>query len=248
VASPGEVNQVIGRAYQYVFIGALEANIRYFQNKFNVHEQPEKTSFTSRTGKGYSFDFNGSYFHPMAVAEVFGECKGYSKGGGLLSEFKSFLAKAYVTSVDNARHRQDYFWFVTNVPFACTEGSAIRSYEFVNTTLRDKNSEQVTEILGKGQVDDNLVRSLADRVGVFILTDSYLMNTDILYTVESGESLWVILKKIHAGTAPRGFGSVAKHIASRNRLRSPDHIVSGQKLRMSWCGINKSGTESNFGQ
>src|SRR5713226_682048 len=57
-----------------------------------------------------------------------------------------------------------------------------------------------------GQVEDILVRSLVERLGVFILTDSYLMNTDISYRVESGETLWVILKKFHAGSAPREFG------------------------------------------
>ncbi len=248
MAIPGEVNQEIGRAYQYVFIGALEANIRYFQNRFNVHEQPEKTSFTGRNGKGYSFDFNGVYFYPLATAEVFGECKGYSKGGSLLGEFKSFVAKAYVTSTDHQRHRNDYFWFVTNVPFACSEGAGIRSFNFVNATLTDKNNEQVREILGKGDIDNHLVRSLVDRLGVFILTDSYLMSTDILYTVGPGENLWTILKKFHAGRAPRGFGYAAKQVATRNRLQSPDRIISGRKLRLSWFGIDKFSAEDTSQQ
>jgi len=237
VSAPGEVNQAIGRAYQYVFIGALEANIRAFENKFNVHEEPEKTSFEARNGKKYSFDFNGVYYHPMAAAEVFGESKGYSKAGNLLGEYKSFLAKAYVTSTDYDRHRNDYFWFVTNVPFACTEGSGITTFDFVHAALKDKENAQVREVLGDGHVDNHLVRSLVERLRVFILTDSFLMTANLQYTVASGESLWVILKKFHAGKIPSRFGYIANHVAAMNNLKSPDRIRSGQTLKLSWGGI-----------
>src|SRR6266446_3975474 len=201
--------QAVGQAYQYVFIGALEASIRPFENRFNVHTNPEKTSFKGRSGNSYSFDFNGEYYHPWMHAEVFGECKGYSKGKNLLEEFRCFLAKAYVTSVDHERHRKDLFWFVTNVPFACSEGSGIRNYDFVSSTLRDLKHIGVKEILGEGHVDDNVVRSLVERLGVFILTDSFLRNADILYKVMPGESLWVILKKLHGGQSPRASGAIA---------------------------------------
>jgi len=239
VPAPGEVNQAVGRAYQYVFIGALEANIRAFENKFNVHEAPEKTSFEARTGKKYSFDFNGVYYHPMAAVEVFGESKGYSKAGNLLAEYKGFLAKAYVTSTDYERHRGDHFWFVTNVPFACGEGSAITTYDFVRAALKEKENAQVKEVLGDGHVDDSLIRSLVERLRVFILTDSYLMTANIQYTVASGESLWVILKKFHAGKIPSRFGYIANYVANMNNLKSPDRIRSGQTLKLSWCGIRR---------
>src|SRR5258708_4149706 len=153
--------QEIGRAYQYVFIGALEASILPFENRFHVHTNPEKTSFKGRSGNSYSFDFNGEYYHPWLHTEVFGECKGYSKGTNLLDEFRCFLAKAYVASVDYARNREDLFWFVTNVPFACSEGSGVKNYNFVISTLKDKKNPQVRDILGDGYVDKNVVRSLA---------------------------------------------------------------------------------------
>jgi LysM domain len=237
MATPGEVNQEIGRAYQYVFIGALQASIPGFQNNFFVHTEPDKTSFTTRTGKQYSFDFSGVYSDPLVGREVLGECKGYSKAAGLLAEFRSFIAKAYVTSTDYTRHRNDYFWFVTNVPFACSEGSGIRNQEFIRATLEDRHNAEVKEILGDGHVDNNLVWSLAERIGVFILTDSFLMNTELSYKVEYGDSLWTILKKLYAGRAPGGFGSIARDIAYKNRLRSPDHLISGQRIRLSWRGI-----------
>jgi hypothetical protein len=247
MAAPGEVNQLIGRAYQYVFVGALEASIRGFRNQFHVHAQPEKTSFTTRGGgKPYSFDFSGVYTVGYDRREVLGECKGYSKGSGLLGEFRSFLAKAYVTSTDHPRHRNDYFWFVTNVPFACSEGSGIRNFEFIRSTLTDKGNAGVTEILGSGHVDDSLIWSLAERARVFILTDSFLMSTELSYKVEHGESLWTILKKLYGGTVPSAFGSFARDIASENRLKSPDQIKAGQTLRLPWRGI-KSATGGPFG-
>jgi LysM domain-containing protein len=242
MSAPGEVMQTLGRAYQYVFVGALEANIRHFENQFYVESNPEKTSFKGRTGKAYSFDFNGVYRHPWARAEVFGECKGYAVGKNLTAEFRTFLAKAYVTSVDHLRHQGDHFWFVTNVPFACSEGSGVRSYDFVRASLLDQGNAEIKEILGSGDVDDRAVWSLVGRLGVFILTDSFLMNTEISYKVGAGETLWSILKKLHGGNAPSGFRSVAQSIASRNRLRSPDHVVSGKRLLLSWHGLRSSGT------
>lgn len=238
MSTPGEVNQAIGRAYQYVFIGALEANIKPFENKFHVHDAPEKTSFTGRSGKNYSFDFNGVFFDSMRNAEVFGESKGYSKGDSLLSEFRTFIAKAYVTSCDHKRHRNDLFWFVTNVPFACSEGSRIRSFEFIWSTLADKTNADVVEVLGSGSIDDSFVRSLIDRLGVFILTDSYLMNADISYTAAPGDSIWTIVKKFHGGRIPSGFGHLARSIAAKNGLRSPDKIRSGQRIKLRWSGLS----------
>lgn len=237
MAIPGEVNQMIGRAYQCVFIGALEASMRGFENKFDVQNEPEKMSFKARTGKQYSFDFSGMYNQQWQRSEVLGECKGYSKAGALLAEFRSFLAKAYVTSTDYTRHRNDCFWFVTNVPFGCSEGSGIRNYEFIRATLTDMTKPEVREVVGDSHVDTNLIWSLAQRIGVFILTDSFLMNTDLSYKVEHGESLWTILKKFHAGHAPNGFGFIAREIASKNNLPSPNRLISGKRIRLSWQGI-----------
>jgi hypothetical protein len=246
VATPGEVNQRIGRAYQCVFIGALEACIRGFENKFDVDTEPEKVSFTARTGKRYSFDFSGVYNQPWQRSEVLGECKGYSKAGTLLAEFRSFLARAYVTSTDYTRHRNDQFWFVTNVPFGCSEGSGIRNYDYIRSTLTDPGNLEVKEMLGDSHVDVNLIGSLAQRIGVFILTDSFLMNADLSYKVGNGESLWTILKKFHAGHAPNGFGFMAREIAFKNNLSSPNRLTSGKRIRLSWQGIPRT-TGGDFG-
>ena len=237
MGNPGEVNQAIGQAYQYVFIAALEANIANFENNFHVHLEPDKTSFKGRTGRDFSFDFSGVYNLGWRRVDVFGESKGYSKARNLLAEFRAFLAKAYVTTTDYPRQRKDYFWFVTNVPFACTEGSGVKSYEFVRATLGDRTNHQVTEIVGDGHVDDQVVRDLVNRLGVFILTDSYLRNTRLSYRVRPGESLWTILKRLHGGHAPNGFRGIAEEIARKNGLQSPDSIPSGKRLRLDWRGM-----------
>lgn len=241
MANPGEVNQLIGRAYQSVFIGALENSIKGFQNKFEVEREPEKTSFKARTGKNFSFDFSGIHTREWNTAEVFGECKGYTKGSSLLPEYRSFLAKAYTASADYPRHKNDFFWFVTNVPFACSEGTGIRSFEFIRAALLDPAKPEIEEILGNSHVDEALIWSLVRRVGVFILTDSFLMQTDILYRVREGESLWLILKKIHGGFVPSEFGFVASQVATRNNLRSPDRLVSGRRIKLAWRGILSRG-------
>lgn len=240
MANPGEVNQMIGSAYHHVFIGALEANIRGFENKFSVYKEPEKTSFQGRNGNTFSFDFCGINRQGWSSTEVFGECKGYSKGTGLLADFRAFVAKAYVTSLDYKRHRGDFFWFVTNVPFACNEGSGLRSVEFLRRTLADKDNPQTQQVLGSGHIDDTFVHDLANRIGVFILTDSFLMTTDLSYEVLAGETLWSILKKLHGGTSPAGFGAVASQIAQRNGLESPDKLLSGSRIRLSWSGMRRS--------
>jgi hypothetical protein len=237
MADPGEVNQNIGRAYLEVFIASLERSIPGFENKFQVYNEPEKTTFKARSQREFSFDFGGIYRQEFRSFEVFGESKGYSKARNLLDEYRLFLAKAYVTSTDYKRHRQDHFWFVTNVPFACSEGSGVRSWQFLQATLKDKSNLKVAEILGDGHVDDSFLFELVSRIGVFILTDSYLMNTVLLYKVKPGDTLWSILKRMHGGPPPLGFGRLAKKIANENNLESPDRIRSGQRIRLNWPGM-----------
>ncbi|HKV93064.1 MAG TPA: LysM domain-containing protein [Candidatus Angelobacter sp.] len=243
--SPGEVNHAIGQAYQAVFIAVLEKAIRGFENKFSVHTEPDKTSREGRSGKQFSFDFAGYYSDPLGSREVFGESKGYTKGSGLLADFRAFLAKAYVTSIDYPQNRRDLFWFVTNVPFACDQGSGVRSFDFVKKALTDRTNAEVQEIIGSGHIDDGDIRSLVERLGVFILTDSFLMNTDLSYKVAPGDNLWKILKKLYAGNAPSRFRTEAEQIARDNDLPSPDKIISGKRIRIRWRGL-KSRAPYNY--
>jgi hypothetical protein len=245
MAIAGEVNQAIGRAYQLAFIAALEAHIKGFENRFIAEREPEKTTFSSRSGNSFSFDFKGAYFHPFRSHEVFGESKGYQRADDLLNEYRLFLAKAYVASTDYPQNRNDLFWFVTNVPFGCSEGSNIRTMDFIGRTLKDERHKGVREILGDGHVDDMLVWSLAQNVGVFILTDSYLMKTELSYKVASGDSLWAILKRFHAGSVPFSFGAVASEIARSNGLESPDYVRSGTRIKLPWFGLSLPPLDDN---
>ena len=233
---PGEVNHVIGAAYQSAFIGALQASIPGFESSFEVQTTPEKMTFKAPTGKQYSFDFVGVYDQKITRAEVFGECKGYTAGAGLLPDFRSFLAKAYVTSTAYDSHRNDHFWFITNVPFGCSEGSGIRNYEYISKALADREKPEVHAVLGEAHVDPKFVWSLASRIGIFILTDSFLTSTQLTYRVKHGDNIWSILKKLH-GRSLNGFGNIAQEIAAANNLRSPDQIVTGRKLKLTWRGI-----------
>lgn len=240
MANPGEVNQEIGRAYQKVFIAALEANIREFENLFDVHSEPEKMSFKGRGGSAFSFDFGGIYRHPIGTSEVLGECKGYYKAGDLLAQFKTFLAKVYVVSTDSSRHQNDRFWFVTNVPFACSVGSGTRSVEFIRAALSDDRNTEVKEILGSGQLDEQFLHRLTTNVGVFILTDSYLMSTELSYKVQRGDNLWNILKQLHGGRRPGQWPRMKQQIAERNNLESPDYIRAGARIRLPWYGMGSN--------
>jgi hypothetical protein len=237
MAIAGEVNQAVGRAYQLAFIATLEAHISGFENRFTVESEPEKTSFNTRTGRQFSFDFSGVYRDVWRSCEIFGESKGYARANDLLTAYRLFLAKAYVASTDYPRNRRDHFWFVTNVPFACNLGSAIRSRDFVMKVLGDSSDKGVREILGDGHVDDMLVHALCQNLGVFILTDSYLMTAEMSYKVAPGDSLWTILKRFHAGSAPPSFRWTAEEIARRNGLESPDRITSGRRIRFRWSGL-----------
>jgi hypothetical protein len=237
MTNPGEVNQRIGRIYQRVFIGALEANIRPFEAKFEVETEPEKTSFVGRGGRSFSFDFSGVYNDFTGSKEVFGECKGYAKAGSLLIEYRLFLAKSYVTAVDNKRHQSDFFWFVTNVPFACGEGGGVRGVEFVHNALTSPANPDIQEVLGKGKIDESFVERLAQNLGVFILTDSFLQNTIIRYKVKRGETIWSILRGLHGTNERYPFRAYATEIAHMNRLQSPDKIIANQRISLRWQGL-----------
>jgi hypothetical protein len=246
VALPGEVLQAIGHAYQLAFVGALEASIKSFKCLYDVRTEPEKVSFKGRDGESFSFDFAGIVHQPFKSVEVFGESKGYTESNKLISDYKTFLIKSYVVSADHDRHRNDYFWFVTNVPFACSHPSGIKRFDFVKKTLMDAQSKD-RNILGAGDLDDEKIEAMVSRLGVFILTDSFLTQTDILYQVKAGDSLWAILKKLHGGSVPPTFQSITNDIARRNQLQSPDLIRSDSVLKLRWFGIqNENASHFHF--
>jgi hypothetical protein len=230
VAAPGEIAQEIGRAYVHVFGGCLEQAIRPFIRRFDIYSAPHKLTFKSFSGRDYSFDIGGQY----GYEEVFIESKGYSTGSNLLDEYRAFVAKAYVTSVQSKRHSRDLFWFVTNVPFGCATGSALVSPDFITESL---GSEAARPILSAALIDPGHVRSLAERLAAIILTDAFIRVVGFTYVVQSGDTLWSILKMAHGGRAPRAFGVIAAEVSTKNNLQSPDRILAGQRLLVPWYGM-----------
>jgi len=235
---PGEIPQEIGRAYVQVLVGCAEKAIERFRRTFEVGDAPEKLTFSSPTGKSFSFDVMGIYSHPLRGKEVFIESKGHSDGNKVLDGYKEFLAKAYITSVLYSRHSSDLFWYLTNVPFGSSLGKKLTSTEYISAVLRDSNNKAVTEIMGATPLDIHYIHSLSDRVSVCILTDSFVKAVGISYPVKRGESLWSIIRVLHAGNIPGStYFPIAETIASLNNLDDPNHILAGSRLHIPWYGI-----------
>jgi len=236
---PGEVSHEIGRGYVYVFSGCLERAVRGFRQTFDVYAQPEKVAFTGFSGASYSFDVSGMY----DGREVFIESKGYRDGTGILDAYKEFLAKAYCASVQIARHRNDHFWFVTNVPFGSSLGRRLGSVEFISEALRRVRPPKADTIFGGALVDEAHVRSLSQRIAVGIFTDSFIRVMGTLYTFRPGDTLWSATKLIHGGRMPLPqFAPIAAKVQYMNDLRDPNRIRSGQRLLLPWFGMVEADT------
>jgi hypothetical protein len=238
---PGEVSHEIGRAYVFVLSGCLQRAVKDFKPIFNVYSAPEKLSFHGFSGTPYSFDLSGY----VPGAEVFVESKGYKDGNSLLDAYREFLAKAYCTSVQFARHRRDQFWFATNVPFGSSFGRALVDSKFVGDSLRENKSPGGAAILGDAVIDDGHVRSLVSRLAIGIFTDSFIKVMGTLYRFQPGDNLWIATKLLHGGRIPLPqFDSIVSRVVGMNNLRDPNHIRSGQLLHLPWFGISEYGLES----
>jgi hypothetical protein len=78
---------------------------------------------------------------------------------------------------------------------------------------------------------------LVQRLGVFILTDSYLRNTNLSYRVSSGETLWSILKKLHAGRGRARWIPMARRedcFRQRARVSRPHSEWQQNKAPLAW--------------
>jgi hypothetical protein len=238
MAVPGEIPHDIGRAYSEVLLGSLERSLRRFRRTFEVHSEPHKVSFIGPTGKEFSFDAAGILRELYTSHEVFVECKGYQDGSKLLDSYKEFLARAYAVSVLYSRHRSDLFWFVTNVPFGSSVGRALTSAEFMHASLVNARTSEIREILGGSPVDERYVRSLKGRVAVCVFTDSFIRLMGVELRVKAGETVWSIVKKLHAGRMPRSsFQPIAQEVAVMNKLDNPNRIKAGQRLHVPWYGL-----------
>lgn len=221
----------------YVFGGCLERAVKGFRQIFNVYTSPEKMMFTGFSGASYSFDLSGVY----DGAEVFVESKGYRDSSGILDGYKEFLAKAYCTSVQVARHQRDHFWFVTNVSFGSSLGRRLWSPEFISESLSSSKPPRAAVIVGGAPIDYDHVRSLSRRIAVGIFTDSFIRVMGTLYRFSPGDTLWSATKLIHGGRIPLPqFEPIVTRVQYMNDIRDPDRIRSGQRLHLPWFGIREA--------
>ncbi|MBI5093617.1 MAG: hypothetical protein HZB26_14380 [Candidatus Hydrogenedentes bacterium] len=236
---PGEVSHEIGRAYVYVLGGCLERAAKGFRQLFDVYTNPEKLAFSGFSGTRYSFDLSGMY---DATSEVLIESKGYKDGSGLVDAYREFLAKAYSTFVQVERHRNDLFWFVTNVSFGSSIGRRLSSRGFMSETLRDQKLAKVASIIGDHEVDEGHVRSLSDRVAIAIFTDSFIKVMGIQYCFRPGDNLYNVMKLIHGGRIPLTFYDPIKTQVRQmnNEIKDVNLIRSGKRLHLPWYGFAES--------
>jgi hypothetical protein len=171
---------------------------------------------------------------------VFIESKGYGSGGGLLGQYKEFVAKSYAISVMYERHHQDYFWFATNTPFGSSVGIRLTSPNYIQTILTTESTPPIRSILGPLTVDEGHVRRLSQLISVGIFPDSFIRRMGIIYLVKPGENLWHIINSIHAYPEFSAFDPIASLVAELNRdqISSPDMIFPGQHLHLPWYGID----------
>lgn len=234
----GEINQHRGRAYMLAFVGCLEASISGFQRSFLVTDNPSKVTFKPFADNSFSFDAVGQYNTASSSNEVFLECKGYSDGGNLFDEYKRFVARAYLTSAMFARHSNDHFWFVCNVPFACSQGRRLTTY---NSTLDIlTNSDRDNRIIPNDIIiDDDRVRLLSSKISVFILTDEYMKAMGIRYIVKQDDVFEHIVYDLHGG--PMDYSRLNAYYSefrqTNRSIQDPNLIYPGQVLKLPWFGF-----------
>jgi hypothetical protein len=235
---PGESSHEIGRAYVHVFAGCLERILEGFQCIFNVYGNPDKLEFHGISGAPFSFDMLGLF---IDRAEVFIESKAYNVGSGLLDDYRTFLAKAYSARVLHPRYRNDFFWFVTNVPFGSSEGRQLWSADFISKALRGSKSKDGALLLGEAPIDEQHVRALSEQITVAILTDSFIKVAGVSYRMRQGENLWKVIKLIHGGVMPQlRYAPIVEAVQRMNHLSDPNRIRSGEPLHLPWFGMERA--------
>ena len=235
---PGEVSQEVGRAYLNALTGCLEHTVSGFTRQFTVLSHPEKMTFRSPSGSSFSFDALASLKQPPLDCEILIESKGYENGSSLLSQYKDFLCKAYITTSLEYRHQRDLFWFVTNVPFGSRTGRRLTSPAWIFESLTEKRSSSSDNLLATAAIDRDQAHDLAKRTAVCILTDSFIKATGVRYTVQPGDNLWNIMELLHGGKVPVDpYQPFANAIAARNGLGDPDVIRAGETLTLPWHGV-----------
>ena len=144
---------------------------------FTAYDHAPKLTFPDTETEGtsrFTFDLGGVLKRKDAtrmsgteVVELLVEVKASRSGDGLLHEYREFLRRAAVASLDD-RHRDSWFIFLAQVPFGTTYGAAL-----CNGDLLEECRQQWSQRLAAA------ARNLNERVTLIIATDSFRRLLDL---------------------------------------------------------------------
>ncbi|WP_204568800.1 hypothetical protein [Clavibacter zhangzhiyongii] len=179
---PAEATQEQGRIGVAQVQRWLEATT-HLELPWNVYETPEMCEVQHFGGAKF-FDMSGQFLGKNKRL-VYVENKNYTSDGGQYGQFQEFLAIAYSSTakhIQNGLDRKAEFLWVTSHPFSLTRWSKLATHTEVRKALNDHPS-----FLGDEPIDDDLLRTVADRIWVLVMNQRQV---DISLTQEE---LWQVL-------------------------------------------------------
>lgn len=122
-------------------------------------------TFADALGKDFSFDMSGILNLDEGKSTFYGEIKKYSAVGKQPEEYTEYLAKCYRATVtsDSPFH---FFW-ITWHPFSQGKWASLCSADEIRSALET----HAAKYLGSEQVDEEVVKAMAERLWLVVLSD-----------------------------------------------------------------------------
>ncbi len=177
----GEEIQEKGRKFVYEMFDYLEYTGN-FEGLVTSYERKNMTSQILSSGIKKDFDIRGMFKDENISIDVFIEAKRYKTLSNLYSCYRIFLKDCFSVWVNERKIKKDWrarFIFITTHPFACSNFTNIRSYEFLKKVLNG-------EVDLENFLDSNIERTVKD----------FLPNLYILFVTEGKEMLTPSIKRI----------------------------------------------------
>lgn len=148
----------------------LEATT-YLELQFNVYQHEAMCEVEHLNGVK-RFDMYGFFLGPDR-REVFVENKDYKAEEDLYAQFQEFLAVAYSATAHSLKgkktDRKTEFMWVTTHPFRMARWAHLATPEEIQIALKKH-----ADFLKGESIDDDLVRTVADRIWVLVLNERQL--------------------------------------------------------------------------